>query len=280
MIRVLDEARSVGILRHGLRAEGGRPAGFRQLHADLSVRTPSSTFEVELTVNKGRTEPYNLGDGYGHLAVSGRRRRCRTRPDDGCGPCPPQACRLRPGGQRHRPLLLHRGPRWLPDRGLQRGGAISEEGDGVRPSQMQGRNDMTKHDFRGLTRSAASVAQSRPGRLPVTGAGLHRRAERRLGGRGDGDHPGTDGDASADGARHLPARPGAGPAITPWRSRAMTAKTRRHMVAAGRGEHLTPPQKAMGHASYLVAAGGRRTASRCCSPSRRRPSSRRSVGAW
>ena len=28
------------------------------------------SFEVELTVNKGRTEPYDLGDGYGHLAVS------------------------------------------------------------------------------------------------------------------------------------------------------------------------------------------------------------------
>jgi lactoylglutathione lyase len=28
-----------------------------------------SPFEVELTVNKGRTEPYDLGDGYGHLAV-------------------------------------------------------------------------------------------------------------------------------------------------------------------------------------------------------------------
>ena len=28
------------------------------------------SFEVELTVNKGREEPYDLGDGYGHLAVS------------------------------------------------------------------------------------------------------------------------------------------------------------------------------------------------------------------
>src|SRR5690606_12747064 len=27
-------------------------------------------FELELTVNKGRSEPYDLGDGYGHLAVS------------------------------------------------------------------------------------------------------------------------------------------------------------------------------------------------------------------
>jgi lactoylglutathione lyase len=29
-----------------------------------------SNFELELTVNKGRAEPYHLGDGYGHLAVS------------------------------------------------------------------------------------------------------------------------------------------------------------------------------------------------------------------
>ncbi|MBQ0750125.1 MAG: lactoylglutathione lyase, partial [Roseovarius sp.] len=28
-----------------------------------------SPFEVELTINKGRTEPYDRGDGYGHLAV-------------------------------------------------------------------------------------------------------------------------------------------------------------------------------------------------------------------
>ena len=30
---------------------------------------PSSPFEVELTVNFDRKEPYSLGDGYGHLAV-------------------------------------------------------------------------------------------------------------------------------------------------------------------------------------------------------------------
>ncbi len=29
-----------------------------------------SNFEVELTVNKEQKEPYDLGDGYGHLAVS------------------------------------------------------------------------------------------------------------------------------------------------------------------------------------------------------------------
>ena len=30
----------------------------------------STGFELELTVNKGRTDPYVLGDGYGHLALS------------------------------------------------------------------------------------------------------------------------------------------------------------------------------------------------------------------
>ena len=28
-----------------------------------------SEFELELTINFGRTEPYNIGDGYGHIAV-------------------------------------------------------------------------------------------------------------------------------------------------------------------------------------------------------------------
>lgn len=34
------------------------------------LSNPEIGFEVELTVNKGRTEAYDLGDGYGHLAVS------------------------------------------------------------------------------------------------------------------------------------------------------------------------------------------------------------------
>ena len=33
------------------------------------LREPESGFEIELTVNKGRTAPYLLGDAYGHLAV-------------------------------------------------------------------------------------------------------------------------------------------------------------------------------------------------------------------
>ena len=33
------------------------------------MRGVSSPFELELTVNFGRKEPYNPGDGYGHLAL-------------------------------------------------------------------------------------------------------------------------------------------------------------------------------------------------------------------
>jgi len=34
------------------------------------LRNPEADFEIELTLNKGRTEPYDLGDGYGHIAVA------------------------------------------------------------------------------------------------------------------------------------------------------------------------------------------------------------------
>lgn len=33
------------------------------------LRSPESDFELELTLNKGRVEPYTHGDGYGHVAV-------------------------------------------------------------------------------------------------------------------------------------------------------------------------------------------------------------------
>jgi lactoylglutathione lyase len=36
----------------------------------LYLSNEESEFELELTVNHDRTEPYVLGDGYGHLALS------------------------------------------------------------------------------------------------------------------------------------------------------------------------------------------------------------------
>ena len=34
------------------------------------LRNPENDFEIELTWNHGRTEPYTHGDGYGHVAVT------------------------------------------------------------------------------------------------------------------------------------------------------------------------------------------------------------------
>jgi lactoylglutathione lyase len=69
MIRVLDEARSVGFYQTAFGLTVAERLDFDSFTL-VYLSNPESPFEVELTVNKGRTEPYDLGDGYGHLAVS------------------------------------------------------------------------------------------------------------------------------------------------------------------------------------------------------------------
>ncbi|MEQ1653058.1 MAG: VOC family protein [Hyphomicrobium sp.] len=67
MIRVLDEARSVKFYETCF----GLKVADRRDWPDFSLTYMSNAendFEVELTVNKGRTEPYDLGNGYGHVA--------------------------------------------------------------------------------------------------------------------------------------------------------------------------------------------------------------------
>lgn len=69
MIRVLDEARSLAFYDTAFGLKVADRLDFDSFTL-IYLSNADSTFEVELTVNKGRTEPYNLGDGYGHLAVS------------------------------------------------------------------------------------------------------------------------------------------------------------------------------------------------------------------
>lgn len=69
MIRVLQEARSVAFYDQafGLKiADRLDFEGFTLIY----LSNAEAGFELELTVNKDRTEPYNLGDGYGHFAVT------------------------------------------------------------------------------------------------------------------------------------------------------------------------------------------------------------------
>ena len=68
MIRVLDEDRAVAFYRDALgldRIDIHRFDGFSLIY----MSNAETGFEVELTVNQGRSEPYRQGDGYGHLAV-------------------------------------------------------------------------------------------------------------------------------------------------------------------------------------------------------------------
>lgn len=69
MIRVLDEARSLAFYETAFGLKVADRLDFESFTL-IYLSNAESTFEVELTVNKGRAEPYNLGDGYGHLAVS------------------------------------------------------------------------------------------------------------------------------------------------------------------------------------------------------------------
>lgn len=69
MIRVLDEERSLAFYDTAFGLKVADRLDFDSFTL-IYLSNADSTFEVELTVNKGRTEPYNLGDGYGHLAVS------------------------------------------------------------------------------------------------------------------------------------------------------------------------------------------------------------------
>jgi lactoylglutathione lyase len=69
MIRVLDEDRSVEFYRRAFGLEVAERLDFDDFTL-VYLSNGETGFEVELTVNKGRDAPYDLGDGYGHLAVS------------------------------------------------------------------------------------------------------------------------------------------------------------------------------------------------------------------
>lgn len=69
MIRVLDEARSLDFYEKAFGLTIADRLDFEKFSL-IYLSNAETPFEVELTVNKGRTEPYDLGDGYGHLAVS------------------------------------------------------------------------------------------------------------------------------------------------------------------------------------------------------------------
>jgi lactoylglutathione lyase len=69
MIRVLDETRSVDFYSKAFGLDVADRFDFDGFTL-VYLRNAEADFEVELTVNKGRTEPYDLGDGYGPVAFA------------------------------------------------------------------------------------------------------------------------------------------------------------------------------------------------------------------
>jgi lactoylglutathione lyase len=69
MVRVLDEARSVDFYRQAFGFDVADRFDFAEFTL-VYLRNAEADFEVELTINKGRGEPYSHGSGYGHLAVA------------------------------------------------------------------------------------------------------------------------------------------------------------------------------------------------------------------
>ena len=74
MIRVIDENKSVDFYRKAFGLEVAHRFPFDGFTL-VYLRNPENDFELELTINNGRTEPYSHGDGYGHLAVAVSRSR-------------------------------------------------------------------------------------------------------------------------------------------------------------------------------------------------------------
>ena len=69
MIRVLDEARSVAFYAQAFGLSVADRFAF-ETFALVYLRNVAADFEIELTINHGRTDPYDLGNGYGHIAFA------------------------------------------------------------------------------------------------------------------------------------------------------------------------------------------------------------------
>ncbi len=67
MVRVLDEARSVEFYQTAFDLEVADRFDFDSFTL-VYLRNAEANFELELTVNKGTAEAYDLGTGYGHIA--------------------------------------------------------------------------------------------------------------------------------------------------------------------------------------------------------------------
>ena len=67
MIRVLDEERSIHFYENAFGLTSAERLDFETFTL-VYLSNAENSFELELTINKNQTTPYDLGNGYGHLA--------------------------------------------------------------------------------------------------------------------------------------------------------------------------------------------------------------------
>lgn len=68
MIRVLDEQRSIDFYQNAFDLSVADRLDFDTFTL-VYLSNQENDFELELTINKSQTKPYDLGGGYGHFAV-------------------------------------------------------------------------------------------------------------------------------------------------------------------------------------------------------------------
>ena len=68
MIRVFDLDKAISFYDKALGLKVADKFDFDDFTL-VYLRNDENDFEIELTLNKGQTEPYTHGDGYGHVAV-------------------------------------------------------------------------------------------------------------------------------------------------------------------------------------------------------------------
>ena len=117
MIRVLDEARSVAFYEKAF----GLGIADRYVFESFTLvylSNAETPFEVELTINHGRTEPYDLGAGYGHIAFAVDALEAEHARMTAAGINDQSDQGIPSRGRADGAFLLRRGPRRLQDRGF------------------------------------------------------------------------------------------------------------------------------------------------------------------
>ena len=182
-------------------------------------RIPRAPHEVELTINKDRTEPYNLGDGYGHVAFVVEDLDAEHRRFEAEGLKPRKIVEFNNGGKLIARFFFVEDPDGYKIEVLQKARPLPVAAAAKQSDKKTGGNPMTHNE---TTPTRAGGFQTRvPAAIRARFRRRHRdhfdrRPAQRLrsvGARRQGSEARDDEDPDPRRARHLPARQGRRPLL-------------------------------------------------------------------